>query len=566
MTKKLFTFLGINDYKPTVYYFNGDIISDEDYEDIKTPYVQLPLCKKLGYDTELRVCLTPEARDKNWISTNGKKGLEELLTEKGIKAEPVEILKGEDINELWQNFDRIFNEFEKDDEVYVDITYSLRSIPVIFMSLLSYAQAAKNINIKGIYYGAFDVGKTIELDGEESKLVPIFDLTFFNRIQDWSKGAEEFLTTGNSKLLSDEIRKAKNSVSEIFKTGTIDERNEARLMESISKNLKAYSEDLLTCRGKNIAKDCKNLKDELNKIKEITISDFTPFSKIINQISNSLKPYNGEVINDSIYAIEQSKEFGLLQQAYTMLRETIVTFVTIQIGLDYNYTVKREMAEHIINDFVHSGNSNYTLNETEMELKSKCDSEVMKKIAEIYRNIGGIRNDLDHGGFSNNATSYLTFKKRLGDFIEQFKGIVDDSYEPKNEENLSKTVVSILSHELLNSQVDELKNTWNVDKIINLPEKLKSAWSNVNPSDDLEDDFNLVYKLKTFILENTNQEDYVIVQGEWGMTFTIVNMCFELNRVPIYATTERKTKETVKDGQVHSEKVFEHIRFRKYRI
>lgn len=566
MSKKLFTFLGINDYKSTVYYFNGDIISEEDYEDLKTPYVQLPLCKKIGYDTELIVCLTPEAKDKNWMSTNGKKGLEELLTEKGIKAEPVEILKGEDINELWQNFDRIFNEFEKDDEVYVDITYSLRSIPVIFMSLLSYAQAAKNINIKGIYYGAFDVGKTIELDGEESKLVPIFDLTFFNRIQDWSKGAEEFLTTGNSKLLSDEIRKAKNSVSEIFKTGTIDERNEARLMESISKNLKAYSEDLLTCRGKNIAKDCKNLKDELNKIKEITISDFTPFSKIINQISNSLKPYNGEVINDSIYAIEQSREFGLLQQAYTMLRETIVTFVTIQIGLDYNYTVKREMAEHIINDFVHSGNSNYTLNETEMELKSKCDSEVMKKIAEIYRNIGGIRNDLDHGGFSNNATSYLTFKKRLGDFIEQFKGIVDDSYEPKNEENLSKTVVSILSHELLNSQVDELKNTWNVDKIINLPEKLKSDWSNVNPSDNLEDDFNLVYKLKTFILENTNQEDYVIVQGEWGMTFTIVNMCFELNRVPIYATTERKTKETVKDGQVHSEKVFEHVRFRKYRI
>lgn len=103
-------------------------------------------------------------------------------------------------------------------------------------------------------------------------------------------------------------------------------------------------------------------------------------------------------------------------------------------------------------------------------------------------------------------------------------------------------------------------------RIVTLPEELRNEWSNINPNVEIEDDFNLVYKLKTFILENTNQEDYVIVQGEWGMTFTIVNMCFELNRVPIYATTERKTKETVKDGQVHSEKVFEHIRFRKYRI
>lgn len=566
MPKKLFTFLGINDYKPTVYYFNGDIISDEDYEDIKTPYVQLPLCKKLGYDTELRVCLTPEARDKNWISTNEKKGLEELLTEKGIKAEPVEILNGEDINELWQNFDRIFNKFEKDDEVYVDITYSLRSIPVIFMSLLSYAQAAKNINIKGIYYGAFDVGKTIELGGEESKLVPIFDLTFFNRIQDWSKGAEEFLTTGNSKLLSDEIRKAKNSVSEIFKTGTIDERNEARLMESISKNLKAYSEDLLTCRGKNIAKDCKNLKDELNKIKEITISDFTPFSKIINQLCNKLEPYKGEIINDSIYAIKQCEDFGLLQQAYTMLRETIITFATIQIKLDYNNTDKRKNIENIINYFDCSRKNKSSLDETEIELKSKCNEEEMKKIAKVFKDIGGIRNDLNHGGFSDNATSYLKFKKNLGNYVKQFKEIVDNAYKPKKEENLSKTVVSILSHELLNLQVDELNSTWNVENIITLPENLKSAWCNVNPNDDSEDDFNLVYKLKTFILDNTNQEDYVIVQGEWGMTFTIVNMCFELNRVPIYATTERKTKETVKDGQVHSEKVFEHIRFRKYRI
>lgn len=566
MSKKLFTFLGITNYEPMIYYFSEDNICEKNYDNLKTSYIQLSLCKKLGCDTELIVFLTPEAREANWISKDSKEGLEEILRKERINAKAVNIVNGENTDELWNNFNIIFGEFKKDDEVYVDITYSLRSIPIIFMSLLSYARAVKNINIKGIYYGAFDVGKPIKLGGEDSKLVPIFDLTFFNIVQDWSKGAEEFLTTGNSKLLSAEILKAKNSVSEIFKTGTAEEKNEAKIMEAISKSLKAYSEDLLTCRGKNIATDCKKLKDELNKIKEITIFDFTPFSKIINQLIDKVKPYNGEVINDSIYAIEQCREFGLLQQAYTMLRETIVTFVTIQIGLDYNYTVKREMAEHIINDFVHSENSNYILSEIEKELKSKCDEKVMKRIAEIYRNIGGIRNDLDHGGFSDNATSYLKFQKNLGHYIKQFKEIVDNSYKPKKEENLSKTVVSILSHELLNSQVDELKDTWNVEKIITIPEKLKSAWSRINPNDDLDDDFNLVYKLKTFILENTNQEDYVIVQGEWGMTFTVVNMCFELNRVPIYATTERKTKETIKDGQVHSEKIFEHIRFRKYRV
>ena len=562
MSKKLFTFLGTTYYKPTVYYFNEDIIREEDYEELKTPYVQLPLCKELGYDTELIVCLTPEARDANWIPTNGKEGLKELLSKEGINAKSVDILKGENTDQLWNNFNKIFEEFEKDDEVYVDVTYSLRSIPIIFMSLLNYARAVKNINIKGIYYGALDVGKSINICEENLMLVPIFDLTFFGKIQDWARGAEKFLTTGDSRLLVNELS-TKNLLSEICNRNV---KNEVTLMETISENLKAYSENLLTCRGKKIASQGKKLKDELNKIKEITITDFAPFSKIISQICDSLELYNGEVINDSIYAIKQSRKFKLLQQAYTMLQETLITYLTVDIGLDYKERHQRKSAERIMKYFLYKENSNNKLTKKEEQLKAICNEKLMVEIGKIYKEIGDFRNDINHDGFSDKAKSYSTFENNLDAFIEKFERIVNDSYNPKNEENLPKKLISILSHELLNSQVDELKNSWNVEQIIILPEKLKSAWSNINPNDDLEDDFNLLYKLKTFILENTKQEDYVIVQGEWGMTFTVVNMCFELNRVPIYATTERKTKEVVRDGQVHSEKVFEHIRFRKYKI
>lgn len=566
MSKKLFTFLGTTNYKPTVYYFNEDIVDEDKYDDLKTRYVQLSLCKKLGYDTELIIFLTPEAREANWISKDKKEGLQEILKKEGISAKAVDIKNGKDVNELWDNFNTIFEEFDKTDDVYVDITYALRSIPIIFMSLLSYARAVKKINIKGIYYGAFEVSETTKIDNEDLNLAPIFDLTFFNRIEDWANGTEKFLTTGDSRLLANEISKAKNSVNEIFSIGSSNEKEEAKLMGAISKSLKTYSEDLLTCRGKNISTDFKHLKDELNKIKEITISDFMPFSKIIEQLCDKFEPYNGDIINDSVYAIEQCREYGLLQQAYTMLRETIVTFTTIKIGLDYNLTDKREIAEHIINDFVHNEKSRHTLTEIEHELKSKCDEKVMRKIAEIYRNIGAFRNDLDHDGFSYNAMNYSKFENKLLAFIEQFKKIIFDSYEPGIKEDKLKTVVSILSHELLKSQEEELNRDWNVEKIVPLPEELKNEWSNINPNVEIGDDSNLVDRLRDLILDKTNQEDYVIVQGEWGMTFTVVNMCFELNRIPIYATTERITKEVFIDGQVHSEKIFEHVRFRKYRM
>lgn len=565
MSKKLFTFLGTTNYKPTVYYFEEDIAGGEKFGDLKTSYVQLSLCKKLGYDTELIVFLTPEAREANWISKDKKEGLQEILKKEGINAKAIDIKNGKDVNELWDNFNTIFEEFDKETDVYVDITYSLRSIPIIFMALLSYARAVKKINIKGIYYGAFEVSETRKIDNEDLKLAPIFDLTFFNRIQDWANGTEKFLTTGDSRLLSDEIVSAKNSVKEIFKTGTIDERNEARLMESIAKNLKAYSEDLLSCRGKKIVTDCKRLKDELNKIKKITISDFTPFSKIIDQLIDKFRPYTGEVINDSIYAIEQGREFRLLQQSYTMLQETLITYLTIGIGLDYKEKKQRTIAEHIMNDFYYKDESNHELSNEEERFKAKSDEKIMLKIGQLYKEISDYRNDINHNGFSS-GMHYSTFENNLYAFIERFKEIVNNSYKTNTEENLHKSAVSILSHKLLKSQEEELNRDWKVEKIVQLTEVLKNEWSNINPNVEIGDDSNLVDRLRDFILDNTNQEDYVIVQGEWGMTFTIVNMCFELNRVPIYATTERKTKETVKDGQVHSEKVFEHIRFRKYRI
>lgn len=560
MSKKLFTFLGTFDYEAMVYYFDKDRECDGKLEDLKTRFVQIPLCKKLGYDIEVITFLTPEARKANWVSNGEKMGLEDILRKEKIKFKAVDIKNGKDTEELWNNFDRIFEQFDQEDEVYVDITYSLRSIPIIFMSLLSYARVVKKINIKGIYYGAFEVSEIRNIENEKLKLAPIFDLTFFNRIEDWTKGSEKFLTTGDSRILAEEILSTSNLLNRNLSSS---EKDEVFLMENISEMLKVYSEDLLVCRGKRIVPDCKRLKDEINKIKKIKIADFSPFSKIINQICDSLEMYNGDVINDSIHAIIQSKKFRLLQQAYTMLQETLITYITISLNLNYRTRNDRRSAEKIMKSFLYD---DVDLKAKQEQLKNKCNKKIMMEVGKLYEKVGELRNDLNHDGFSYTAKNYSNFENELDGFIEKFNEIIKNSYNPQKHGDIKRNTVSIISHKLLDSQVCELKKDWNVDNILELPEVLKKEWSNINTNEELEKNLKIVNKFKKFILANTNQEDYVIVQGEWGMTFTVVNMCFELNRVPIYATTERKTKETVIDGQVHSEKVFEHVRFRKYRM
>ncbi|WP_427338319.1 CRISPR-associated protein Csx20 [Caloranaerobacter sp. DY30410] len=120
----------------------------------------------------------------------------------------------------------------------------------------------------------------------------------------------------------------------------------------------------------------------------------------------------------------------------------------------------------------------------------------------------------------------------------------------------------ILSHELSDFQIEEAKSKLDVGTIKTLPDTLKEIWSNLNPKGELPvDKLNLI---RDWVLKESYEEDYVLVQGDFGATFYIVDFCFKYNRIPIYATTARKVEETKVDNKVVTKRVFVHENFRKY--
>jgi hypothetical protein len=57
----------------------------------------------------------------------------------------------------------------------------------------------------------------------------------------------------------------------------------------------------------------------------------------------------------------------------------------------------------------------------------------------------------------------------------------------------------------------------------------------------------------------------VLIQGDFGATFLMVNFAFEKGLIPIHSTTEREaTEELQPDGSVRLSHRFLHKRFRKY--
>ncbi|WP_207669336.1 CRISPR-associated protein Csx20 [Fonticella tunisiensis] len=121
----------------------------------------------------------------------------------------------------------------------------------------------------------------------------------------------------------------------------------------------------------------------------------------------------------------------------------------------------------------------------------------------------------------------------------------------------------LFSHILTQDQkVDAIKKL-NIDEFIYLPEELQNIWSNINPYGELEID--KLNKIKEFIKKNIDKGDYILIQGDFGAVYHMVNFAKKEGFVPVYSTTKRAHKEsTLDDNTVESIKLFKHVCFRRY--
>lgn len=129
--------------------------------------------------------------------------------------------------------------------------------------------------------------------------------------------------------------------------------------------------------------------------------------------------------------------------------------------------------------------------------------------------------------------------------------------------NLSKLFL-LFSHELTGTQVKEAEEELGIENFIYLPKKLQHKWSEV-PTEDLQEDY--LKDIKNFVLNVSKVGDYVLVQGEYGITYKMVNWCLSKKLIPIYSATRREYSCVKKeDGSIENRHIFRHIRFKKYDV
>ncbi len=127
-----------------------------------------------------------------------------------------------------------------------------------------------------------------------------------------------------------------------------------------------------------------------------------------------------------------------------------------------------------------------------------------------------------------------------------------------------KKLFLVFNHTLTDSQRKDAIENFEISEIMALPEDLKKIWSSIPPEGDL--DINQLKYITDWLDKYAAKNDYVLVQGEFGAVFYIVDFAFCKSLIPVYATTKREYEERVlDDGSVERKHIFKHVTFRKYR-
>lgn len=121
----------------------------------------------------------------------------------------------------------------------------------------------------------------------------------------------------------------------------------------------------------------------------------------------------------------------------------------------------------------------------------------------------------------------------------------------------------LFSHSLMPEQEQDAIQTFGIKTVTSLPESLQVLWSQVPAELDSLIDFG--QPIWNWLKASAQQGDYVLVQGDFGLTHLTVKQSKQLGLIPIYATTVREAKEiTNQDGRIEKTLYFQHVRFRLY--
>lgn len=456
MSRVLISTLGVTDYVECNYCFNEVNGSKEIFNSIR--FIQEAVfkhfCKNWSTDNgdRLYILCTDEAKRKNWVDNGHKSECEGLRTRLqkafmeneyrglGYDAEKcfVEIQEGNSEEKIWSIFETIYSLIRDDDEIYFDITHGFRSLPMLVLVVLQYArELKKNISIKAISYGAIEALGSVTKVKEmmlQNRNAPVFDLTNFVRLMDWTDAAGDFVdygqTTKIGRMLMDEIKP-------ILKK-TRGQDIEALSSRKVSEAIRDIAENIRKNDLYQIYR-FSDLNKRLEEYSSQTAKYAKPFKPVVDKIKNKIAGFDENSLGNVFHAVRWCVNHGMYQNAYSILLEGCISIALDAVGEQWKPDgVNRKLIKKMrkIPTAV-AGKRIGSIKKIEgdasefPEICEKIDNILTDETALVFCNLNDYRNSYMHCGTGNRIPSNLL--KEIYGFVDKMEKWFNDLEENRVE-------------------------------------------------------------------------------------------------------------------------------------
>jgi hypothetical protein len=399
---KAIAFLGITDYKPVTYVYKDP---EGNIKECLTELFPEALCTFFNPD-ELLVVVTEKAKEKHFDN------LCKRLKEKRVY--PVDIPDGKNTDELWLIFDELIKKVDEGDEVVFDITYAFRSIPFLVFLATAFLRSARGVKIKAITYGAYDADPL-------KKRAPVFDLSPFIDLLDWTMATDKFLKTGNPTHLCGLLENIPENTLPSFNEDKDCKVEDLPIqLKNAAEQMKSTYSAMSLARAEEVMEKANGASEQLETSRIEVERWAKPFSLLLDKTSRFYQPFalenpRNDIRKNLLIQLDLIKwhlEMEQIVQASILSREWLVTLIA--------YLKKKD----IIKDrgFCEGSLNNSEHNKKQLFLNLRGGQE--EEIIELWRKLRPIRNDLAHVG---NREDPLQTEKLISEMKEIFGTLVEIS-------------------------------------------------------------------------------------------------------------------------------------------
>lgn len=563
MERKLFiSFLGTNFYKECYY-------TDKDWESRKTRYIQQATLERLvALDNEpdaVRIFITKQAFISNWDKDNDKREnkstkeiekyvrlgriLDGMSLHGDVKA-VTDMPVGNDEEEMWEIFQRVYDEIEEGDELYIDLTHAFRYLPMLVLVLSNYAKFLKHVSIKWLSYGNWEGRDT------QSDRAPIVNLLPLTKLQDWTSASSEYLKYGYTSKLTENIMDILKPLLKNEATRTEDVTN----VREFARCLTDYAAERLVCRGMEIEKGetAMSLSKVINKIANTGIVPLNPVFEKIKESMDDKSPCASLCLK----AAEWCYKRNLFQQAATLLREGVITFFCNRHSINMSKIEERELVSKAIEiRYDHKENNNALWNIDDgykPKVSELLNDELLTndKVIGSFISMRDVRNDYNHAGFRPGPMSYKKITRKISSSIETFNNLLGGNAETLKRPNRKRIFLNISNHPIAGWNEEQIDAARGLGKVKDYPFPAVSATASADEID------NLAFEAARDILSEYPDADITAhVMGEMTFTFALVTKLKALGIRCVASCTDR-VAENLGNGDKLSH--FHFAQFREY--